>query len=86
MAYRGTPISQQTGGWPDLKPGEIKVTLLEGGTEVLFSVGRRRGTKHTVLNETEAIAAWVGLDQAFGISEKVKKAKVLQARQAKKVA
>jgi len=55
--------------WPDLKPGEIKVTLLdETGEEALFSVGRRSRTKHVVLSRAEALVSFRALADEFGFT------------------
>jgi hypothetical protein len=58
--------------WPILRPGEVKVTPIDDGSEVLFSVGRRRSTRHVVLNEAEALTAWTALGAHFGFDKRTK--------------
>jgi hypothetical protein len=72
MPYQGRSISQQLGEWPDVPPGQVKVTKLPDGDEAVFSLGRRRGTKHSVLSREEALNAWIGLGEAFGFTAKDK--------------
>jgi hypothetical protein len=66
--------------WPDLKPGQVKATKIDSD-EALFSVGRRRGTKHVVLSESEALASIAELTWAFGFTPaQVRSAKLASAK------